>query len=217
MKLYRRLQNPAVMQALAHPLRAKMLWVLQGQEASPKELAVHFGVPLANIAYHIQVLRKLRLIRLVKKTPRRGAVEHHYRADHAAEIRDDAWDQAPGLIKDWIVAAGLEEVGGYVTRSAEMGGFDRSDAHLSRTRLVLDEEAWKVLAARLEDLADLLDELQKESGKRLKQADHSGEIHAGLVMMLFESMPGVPNADDAELDQPAAGKSDRHTGGVFSQ
>lgn len=201
MTLYKTLQNPALVQALAHPLRAKILYLLQEQEASPKELAAELNTPLANIAYHIQVLRKLKLIRLVKTTPRRGAVEHHYKADHAAHIDDEAWNQTPGLIKQRMVAALLEDVGEYVTQAAATGGFEHRNAHLSRSRLVLDEEAWDFLATKLEELFEQLDELQQKSSDRLKHSDHKGERSSGLVMMLFESMPAVPEADAAA--QPA--------------
>jgi DNA-binding transcriptional ArsR family regulator len=202
--LYKTLQNPALVQALAHPLRAKILYVLQEQEASPKELAAELNSPLANIAYHIQVLRKLKLIRLVKTTPRRGAVEHHYKADHAAHIDSEAWRQTPGLIKQRMVAAVIEEIGGYVTEAAGTGGFDHHNAHLSRSRLVLDEEAWDFLAAKLEELFEQLDDLQKGSTERLKRSDHKGERSSGLVMMLFESMPAVPEPDAAQPAEPSA-------------
>src|SRR4051795_12000124 len=106
--LYRSLQNPALVQALSHPLRAKMLYELQDHEASPKELAAHFGVPLSNVAYHIQVLRKLKMIRLVRKTPRRGAIEHRYKAEHGWNIDDVAWNSTPDLIKERTLAAALD-------------------------------------------------------------------------------------------------------------
>ncbi|MDX6622017.1 MAG: hypothetical protein QOK36_4403, partial [Gaiellales bacterium] len=144
LKLYKALENPALLKALAHPLRGKMLSVLQEQQASPKELATHFGVPLANVAYHIQVLRKLKLIRLVRTSRRRGAVEHHYKADGTAHIYDEAWNQTPGIIKERMVASVLEDIGGSVTDAAATGGFDRHNSHLSRTRRVLDDEAWDV-------------------------------------------------------------------------
>jgi DNA-binding transcriptional ArsR family regulator len=203
-RLYQKLENPALVKALAHPLRAKILYVLEEREASPKELSEHLNTPLANIAYHIQVLRKLKLIRLVRKTPRRGAVEHHYIADHAAHIDDEAWSRTPGLIKERLVAALLEEVGGHATGAAAMGGFDPDDAHLSRSRLVLDEEAWRALSARLKELLDWGYELQKESAVRLKRSNHEGERQAGFVMMLFESMPGVPDPDAAGAAAPPA-------------
>jgi DNA-binding transcriptional ArsR family regulator len=203
MTLYKTLQNPALVQAFAHPLRAKMLYILQERQASPKELAAEFGIPLANVAYHIQVLRKLKLIRLVKKTPRRGAVEHHYKADHAAFVSDEVWSQAPEIVKDATVAALLDEVGTYATGAAATGGFNHSDAHLTRTRLVLDANAWEELGGMLKDVLDRAGELQEEADKRLRATDHEGERRAGLVMMLFESMPGVPEADEAKKASPA--------------
>jgi DNA-binding transcriptional ArsR family regulator len=203
MTLYKTLQNPALVQAFAHPLRAKMLYILQERQASPKELAAEFDIPLANVAYHIQVLRKLKLIRLVKKTPRRGAVEHHYKADHAAFVSDEVWSQAPDIVKDVTVAALLDEIGSYATGAAAIGGFNHSDAHLTRSRLVLDREAWEELAGMLKHVHDRADQLQEESDKRLRATDHEGERRAGLVMMLFESMPGVPEADEAKTASPA--------------
>src|SRR3954464_11231742 len=148
--LYQQLQNPALVRGLAHPLRARMLSVLLEREASPKELADEFEIPLANVAYHIQVLRKLKLIRLVRKTPRRGAVEHHYKADQAAHIGNAVWGETPGLVKEGLVATGLQEIGRDVDDAAATGGFEQEDMHLSRSRLVLDQQAWDEMAGILE-------------------------------------------------------------------
>ena len=208
MSLYKKIQNPALMQALAHPLRAQMLSILEEEAASPKELAEHFGVPLSNVAYHINVLRKLKVIRLVKETRRRGAVEHHYKADHHPIIDDDSWSRLPGVIKERMIAAMLEDVGRQATQAAAMGGFNHRNTHLTRTHLVLDQEAWDALSAKLWALLDELDELQAESAKRLRRSDHEGERRTGVVLMMFESAPAVPDADAAHPEQPRA--ADRH-------
>jgi DNA-binding transcriptional ArsR family regulator len=200
---YKTLEKPALVQALAHPLRARMLYVLQERQASPKELAAEFGIPLANVAYHIQVLRKLKLIRLVKKTPRRGAVEHHYKADAGAFVDDASWGDTPGLVKDAAVGALLADIGSQTTSAAATGGFERSDAHLTRRRIVLDDTGWKELAGMLMNVLERSRELEKESDKRLRAANHEGELQTGLVMMLFENMPGVPGADAAKDAHPA--------------
>jgi DNA-binding transcriptional ArsR family regulator len=200
--LYKSVHSLAIVQALAHPLRARILSVLQEREASPKELADHFGAPLANVAYHIQVLRKLKLIRLVKKTPRRGAIEHHYTADHMVLIDHEAWSRTPGVIKERMVAGTLEEIGEYVTLAAATGGFERDNAHLTRTRVVLDEEAWDTLAEKLDEVLALMHKLEKESAPRLRRSNHEDERSAGIVMMMFEAAPQVPDADAARL--PAA-------------
>jgi DNA-binding transcriptional ArsR family regulator len=201
--LYQQLQNPALVRGLAHPLRARMLSVLLEREASPKELADEFEIPLANVAYHIQVLRKLKLIRLVRKTPRRGAVEHHYKADQAAHIGNAVWGDTPGVVKETMVAAALDEIGRDVSDAAATGGFDHEDMHLSRSRLVLDQKAWDELGGLLKHALDRGYELEKEAAERLKKNDHEGERRAGVVMLLFESLPGVPGADAAKQAHPS--------------
>src|SRR4051812_33857332 len=179
--LYKSIHSMAIVQALSHPLRARILSVLQEREASPKELAEHFGAPLANVAYHIQVLRKLKLIRLVKKTPRRGAIEHHYTADHMVLIDHETWSGTPGVIKERMVAGTLEELGEYVSLAAATGGFERENAHLTPTRVVLDEKAWDTLATKLDEVLDLVHELEKESAPRLRRSNHEDERRTGVV------------------------------------
>ena len=184
------LHKPALVQALAHPLRARMLYILQERQASPKELAAEFGSPLANVAYHIQVLRRLKLIKLVKKTPRRGAVEHHYRADPDAFVDDRSWGHVAGLVKDAVTGALLEDIGQDATSAAAAGGFVHEDAHLTRTRLTLDQQAWAELREMLTNVQDRSREIERDAQKRLRSASDEGEREAGLVMMLFEAGNG---------------------------
>jgi DNA-binding transcriptional ArsR family regulator len=67
--------------ALSHPTRTRILDYLQIHErASPGELATAFGMPLGTVSYHVRRLHLLGYLRLVKKTQRRGAIEHHYAA-----------------------------------------------------------------------------------------------------------------------------------------
>ena len=68
-----------VEKALAHPLRARILDSLEHGTRSPRELADELGEPLANVSYHVRQLATFGLIELVATTPRRGAIEHHYR------------------------------------------------------------------------------------------------------------------------------------------
>jgi DNA-binding transcriptional ArsR family regulator len=72
--------DPHVIKALSHPLRIKILALLEGNVSSPKELADELEEPLGNVSYHVRTLADLGLIELVKKVPRRGAIEHYYRA-----------------------------------------------------------------------------------------------------------------------------------------
>jgi DNA-binding transcriptional ArsR family regulator len=202
LKTITNLNEPALVRALAHPLRAQILGVLQERRASPRELADEFEAPLGNVSYHVRRLADLKLIKLVKKTPRRGAIEHHYEATSMAQISDQAWGRAPTVVKNAMVASALEEVGRTVSEGAAVGGFDRPDAHLTRTRLVLDEQGFAELADALARVLDRADRIGEESEARLKQSGHEGERRSSLVMMLFE---GAMSFEGADVAQHAAG------------
>lgn len=74
-------EDRRLLAALSHPLRVRILDHLQAHErASPAELSAAFGIPLGNVSYHVRRLHALGLLALVKRTQRRGAIEHHYSA-----------------------------------------------------------------------------------------------------------------------------------------
>jgi hypothetical protein len=47
---------------------------------------------------------------------------------------DDAWGRLDATGKQRMLSAMLGQIGDYVNGSAAAGGFDRADAHFSRTR-----------------------------------------------------------------------------------
>ena len=94
MKPYADLSDQRVVKALAHPLRVQILGLLEHQTASPSELAAELRVPLGNVSYHVRQLQSFGLIRLVRTTPRRGSIEHHYELVARPDITDAAWDGA---------------------------------------------------------------------------------------------------------------------------
>jgi DNA-binding transcriptional ArsR family regulator len=187
MKAINDINDPRLVKALAHPLRVQILGVLQDRTASPSDLADELSAPLGNVSYHVRILAQLGLLKLVRKRQRRGAIEHLYRADGRVRVSDRAWGQVPGIVKTAMVDASLEQVGRYVEQAATMGGFERSEAHISRQPMRLDERGWKDLAREVNGLLARANEIEKESRDRLAKADHAGEFEAGLVLMLFES------------------------------
>jgi DNA-binding transcriptional ArsR family regulator len=207
MKTVTNLNRPALVRALAHPLRARILGILQERTASPSELSDELGAPLGNVSYHVRVLSDLKLIKLTKKTPRRGAIEHHYEAVSMAQITDEAWSQTTSVVKHAMVTSALQEIGRSVGQAAGLGGFERTDAHLTRTRLTLDEKGWNELSVALAKLTTKAEQLQEQSAKRLAKADHEGELNTTVVFMQFEEPSAISAKDTGQA--PAARKPQR--------
>src|SRR3954452_18383303 len=127
---------------MSHPLRVRILAMLQERKASPVELAEWLGARLGTVAYHVRTLHQLGLIELVDETRVRGAVAHHYRAKERPAVSDEAWGEATPIAKQAAVGSTLQTIDEYARVSAAAGGFDRADANLTRLVMQLDEQGW---------------------------------------------------------------------------
>jgi DNA-binding transcriptional ArsR family regulator len=174
-----------IMKALSHPLRVRMLTLLNQKVASPSELADELDEPLGNVSYHMRFLADLDMVKLVRTEPRRGAVEHYYEALEPPLISDDDWVQLPAALRRSLSDSTLSEIANDLRGAAKAGGFDRDNMHLSRSALLLDEQAWDELSALLAEVQDRARSLQEESNRRRKGANDGG-IRTALVLMQFE-------------------------------
>lgn len=175
--------------AIAHPLRLQILTALADRVASPSEIAAELGTPLSNTSYHVRQLAKLGFVSLVDRAARRGAIEHYYTATVRPTITDEAWAKVPEILKRAMVASGLEQGFAQLVAAAEAGGFDREDAHYSRTAGRLDHEAWTAVAAELSAILRKLDRIIAESEARLADNPDAEADDATVLMMLFSSAP----------------------------
>lgn len=95
-----------LVKALSHSLRIAILEILEQEMASPTELSKKLGCGLSKTGYHVKVLRDAGLIQQVRTVPRRGAMEHFYRASgDARQLR---------CIRAELDAEGCEEVSAVV-------------------------------------------------------------------------------------------------------
>jgi DNA-binding transcriptional ArsR family regulator len=101
----REIDDPRLVKALAHPLRIQILRVLSDRVASPSVIAQELGVRLPNVSYHVRFLERVGVLELVRTRPRRGAVEHYYRARGRVRITDRVWGQLPETIKDAVIGS----------------------------------------------------------------------------------------------------------------
>ena len=106
--------------ALAHPLRVRILSSLHKGISSPNQLAQELGEPLGNVSYHVKTLLEYDCVELVKTEPRRGAVEHFYRATERAFFSDTDWAKIPASARK-----GISGVDPRVDRPGRHRGADR--------------------------------------------------------------------------------------------
>jgi len=161
------LVDHAVMKALVKPLRAQILAILAERIASPKEIAEELGRNLGTVSYHVTVIAKCGLIELDYKVPRRGAVEHFYRASHRTVLPPDAWDDLPPAMKGKLSACILKEFLNDASASMEAGVFDDPPGELSWMPLILDEPGIAEVGQLTRDFLESVLDVQAEASKRL--------------------------------------------------
>ncbi|MFL5899217.1 MAG: ArsR/SmtB family transcription factor [Solirubrobacterales bacterium] len=172
--------------ALAHPLRVRILSSLHKGISSPNQLAQELNEPLGNVSYHVKTLLEYECVELVKTEPRRGAVEHFYRATDRAFLSDSDWAKIPASARKGISGSILESIGQSATEAMAEGTIEsRKDSHLSDTPLQLDRQGWKDLNKVLAGAVDKAASIQKEATKRMGK-DQSEAIQTKLAIMHFE-------------------------------
>lgn len=195
MKQYQDITDPALAKALAHPLRTRILSTLEGRTASPSELSEELGADIGVISYHVRRLAAMRLLKLVKRVPRRGALEHYYTAVAGPRITSAAWGATPSIVKQATVKGALEEISAQVNAAAAGDGFEQPESHLSRTPITVDRQGFEQVARELDALIPKIQKIEAASAKRLARSDHHDELDATVVMMLFTSR-AEPAVDD---------------------
>jgi DNA-binding transcriptional ArsR family regulator len=174
--------------ALAHPLRVRILTSLHKGVSSPNQLSQELGEPLGNVSYHVKTLLEFDCVELVKTEPRRGAVEHFYRATERTFFSDSEWEKIPASARKGIVGSVLETVGQDATEALIAGTIDaRTDSHISRSPLTLDEQGWSDLTEVLAETLNRAIEIQSESATRLSDKKGSESINTKLALLHFET------------------------------
>ena len=171
--------DEALLRAISHPLRHRLLGMLDGRIASPNQLARELGLPLGRVSYHIRLLSDLGAIELVRTEPRRGALEHFYRAVTTVWFSEGDWAKLPRTARRGILGQNLQQIFTDVTTAADGGGFDHPSSLVLRAPLRLDEAGMQEISGMLRAAIDRARELSTEAGE-------NGGASAELSVLLFE-------------------------------
>jgi DNA-binding transcriptional ArsR family regulator len=180
------INDPSMARAIAHPVRVKILSLLEQGDATPKYMAQQLELRLENLSYHVRALAKAGFIELTGTRQVRGAVEHRYRLKLRPRISKDAWANMPEIVKSAMTGAALTQVFEIAASAAEQDKFTRPESHVSRRPAMLDEAGFREASRVLSEALDRISEIEDEARARIEQ-DGSSPVPAVAVALLFDA------------------------------
>ena len=172
-----------IAKALAHPLRARILQRLGERVASPGDLAVELGAPLGVVSYHMRMLRDYECVELVRTEPRRGALQHFYRATARPNLDESQWRTLPSGLRRELTDETIQSLVNDLAQAADGGTLEDPEVVLTRTPLELDERGWRKLNKLLARTYEQALAIAAESSAR-RTAGSAGDVfptEVGLI------------------------------------
>lgn len=191
--------NQRLIKALSDPLRVRVLAFMNEGEWSPNLLSEELDVPLGQVSYHVKVLKDFKMIELTRTVPKRGAVEHFYRAVEHAYIPTWMAKMMPKSAQQIIGSDILEEIETDLAASIRSGKFyERDDCHVTFTPLVFDAEGFQQADQETDEHLNRLLEIQSESIERISKSESDPErIPASACFLVFPRAP----ADERDVSK----------------
>jgi DNA-binding transcriptional ArsR family regulator len=178
--------DESLLRAISHPLRHRLLGMLDGRTASPNQLARELDLPLGRVSYHIRLLNDLGAIELVRTEPRRGALEHFYRAVTTVWFSEADWQKLPRSARRGILGQNLQHIFGSVTAAADAGGFESASSVVLRAPLELDEEAQAEIAELLRETIERAREINLRAADRRSSGNGAASSATELAILHYE-------------------------------
>src|SRR4051812_20979615 len=178
--------DEALLRAISHPLRHRLLGMLDGRTASPNMLARELGLPLGRVSYHIRLLSDLGAIELVRTEPRRGALEHFYQAVTTVWFSEADWQKLPRSARRGILGQNLQHIFANVTEAADGGGFDREASVVLRAPLELDEAGLSELSELLRESIDKARDINMRAAERRSTGTGLPAVSTELAILHYE-------------------------------
>jgi DNA-binding transcriptional ArsR family regulator len=181
-----------LVKAMSHPLRQRILEILNQRVSSPREVAEELGEKLGDVGYHFRQLREYGAIELVRTEQRRGAIKHFYRATTRGMLDEDQWQRLPASARRKIYGQTLDQIWKHVGKAARNGGFERTDAHVSWTTFDLDERGYKQMVKLIDRTMERALAIQADVVERRAAGKLVGEQVKTEVVLLHFLPEGEP-------------------------
>lgn len=176
---------------LAHPLRVRVLEILNERDMSPIEFCREGFAPenmdVSHVAYHFRELAEYGCLTVIEENKRRGSIEHVYRGIGRAYFSDSEWAgidrEERARLSKTVFQGLLARVEGAMMAET----FDAfEDRHLSWIAMHLDEQGWREMSTALAAVFSELEQIRADAEVRLAASD-SEAIPSTCAVLGFQS------------------------------
>lgn len=180
-----------VAHAVNHPVRLDALSIFFERVASPKEIAKLLGVPLGTASFHVGELAADDVIELVKTEPRRGAIEHFYRAKVRPEVSDAELQAMPKATRRKFAALILQAIVAEGLSSLRHGRMDTDDElNLIWMPMQLDAEGREEVSTLQAEMLERLEDIKARSESRSAESADAPPVRIATMMWFERGGPG---------------------------
>jgi hypothetical protein len=185
---------------LRHPLRVRILEVVNEQDMSPVRFIDEGLIPdqaeyesrqnaLSLVSYHFRELEKAGCLEIVDTFQRRGATEHVYRGSDRAFYSNEEFDRLPYDFRRHLSRTGFQGLAARADSAMIAGTFDaRTDRHLTWVAIQADERAWDEVMTALLTCFEEIERIKHDARVRLAgSGDNVVPLTVGILG--FESPP----------------------------
>lgn len=188
---------------LAHPLRVRILALLNERDLSPVEFCRGGFAPpnmdVSHVAYHFRELAEYGCLTMVEENKRRGSIEHVYRGIARAYFSDADWASLEPEERTKISKAIIQGLFARADEAIMAKTFEtREDRHLSWIALKLDEQGWKEMVTTLTAAFGEVEQIRTDAEKRL--VDSGEEPITSTCAILGFPSPSVPERSGLAAD-----------------
>ncbi|MDP9392852.1 MAG: helix-turn-helix domain-containing protein [Actinomycetota bacterium] len=196
---------PGQLRALADPLRATLLELLLERAATVTEMAQAVQRPKSTVAYHVNLLVEVGLLRVVRTRQVRAIVERYY-----GRVARTLYIGALNRPEDKHVVAALNGLAEAAAESAPAHAADQLRCTLVHARIPIEEV--RTFWAQVQELA-----------RRFAQIPRAGDQVYGFAAGLYPTEapslpdprvydgPALPDAPDCDLPDPHRDPADRNS------
>jgi hypothetical protein len=188
-------ENATVAEAVRHPIRVRILEVLNERDMSPTEFVRHgyadfyFGrrPDVSHVAYHFRELADFGCLEGVDRRRSGGSVATIYRGVARAEFIGDEWTDLSAEEQRAMSRAVAQGLIARIDGAFTAGTFNsRDDRHLSWFAMELDERGWTEAGTVLAEAFASIGRIHGEARARLQDSTEAGLI-ATAGLLFFES------------------------------